>query len=63
MKLSFDSLIIKINEISSYYTTKYHQLIAESEQAHNKMIEESGWTTQEYFDALNKSRAELHKYF
>jgi hypothetical protein len=63
MKLSFDALIMKLNHLSSEYTAKYHQLMAESEQAHNKMIEESGWTPQEYFDALNKSRADLHKYF
>ena len=63
MKLSFDTLLLKLNQISSEYTAKFHQLMAESEQSHRKMIEESGWTPQEYFDALNKSRAELHKHF
>ena len=63
MRLSFNNLIVKLNKISSEYTAKYYQLVAESEQAHNKMIEESGWTPQEYFDALNKSRADLHKYY
>ncbi len=63
MKLSFFELVKKLNYISSSYATKLSQLMAESEQAHNKMIEESGWTPQEYFDALNKSRADLHKYF
>lgn len=63
MKLSFNTLIRKLNQLSSEYTDKYHKLMAESEQAHHKMIKESGWTPQEYFEALNKSRADLHKYF
>jgi hypothetical protein len=63
MKLSFNTLLRKLNQLSSEYTAKYYQLMAERQQAHNKMIEESGWTPQEYFDALNKSRADLHKYF
>lgn len=63
MKLSLFDLIKSLNQLSSTYTSKFYQLMAESEQAHHKMIEESGWTTQEYMDALNKSRADLHKYF
>lgn len=63
MKFLFFELIKKINHIICSYTNKFYQLINESEQAHNKMIEESGWTRQEYFDALNKSRAALHKHF
>lgn len=63
MKLSLLKLIKNINQLSSTYTNKFYQLMAESEQAHNQMIEESGWTPQEYMDAINKSRADLHKYF
>jgi len=63
MKLSFAELARQIHQVTSNYTAIFNKLMIESEQAHIKIIEESGWTPQEYFDAINKSRADLHKYF
>ena len=63
MKLQFVELIVCIVKLTSYYSSKISEVLAESEQSHTKMIEDSGWTPQEYFETLNKHKSEFYKNF
>ncbi len=63
MKLSFLQLFNNIERLSLLYADKINKILQESEMAHDKILQESGWSKEEYFECLNKHKSHFHKNF